>query len=163
MLSIIVAKSQNDCIGIDNNLPWKLSSDLKKFKEITTGHKVIMGRKTFESIIDFLGKPLPERQSIVITRNKDYKYENCIVVNSLDEAINLIESNEEAFVIGGAEIYKQALQITDKIYITEVNTKINGNKFFPKIDHSWKEVKRESFQKTDRDDFSFDFVEYLKK
>ena len=107
MVSIIVAKSENSCIGIDNKLPWHLSADLKHFKKITIGHKVIMGRKTFESILDFLGKPLPDRESIVITRDRNYRNKDATVVYSIEEAIEKVSEDEEAFIIGGAFIINQ--------------------------------------------------------
>jgi len=162
MISIIVAKSENSCIGIKNKLPWHLSEDLKHFKKITEGHKVIMGRKTFESILDFLGKPLPNRENIVITRNKSYNQKNCTVVNSLEEAINLINSDQEAFIIGGAEIYNQAIKQADKLYITEVKTEIDGDKFFPELDKNWLEISREYHTKDEKNKYDFDFVEYIK-
>src|SRR5881227_2718073 len=114
MLSIVVAVSENNVIGSGNTLPWRLSGDLKRVKTITMGHHLIMGRKTFESI----GKPLPGRTIIIITRNKDYKVQGCIVVSSLQEAIKAIKNDEEPFIFGGGEIFREALPMVNKIYMT---------------------------------------------
>ena len=119
-LSIIVAASQNNVIGKDNQLIWRLSADLKRFKALTTGHHIIMGRKTFDSI----GKPLPNRTSIIITRQADYKAEGCIVVNSLEEALEKVPADQEAFIIGGGTIYKEAIDKADKLYLTRVQKKV---------------------------------------
>jgi dihydrofolate reductase len=138
-LSIIVATARNGVIGKDNQLPWHLPQDLKYFREKTTGKPVIMGRKTFESI----GRPLPNRVNIVITRNKDWSREGIIVVHDLAEAIkaasNIREggSEFEIMVIGGAEIYKSALPKADRIYLTYIDKHVDGDAFFPVLDDSW--------------------------
>jgi len=163
MISIIVAKSQNNVIGKGNDLPWYLPADLKHFKKTTTGHKVIMGRKTYESIFDRLKKTLPNRTNIIITRDKTYKAENCIIVNSLEEAIEKTNKDENAFIIGGANIYEQSIKDTDKLYITEVHTEIKGDKFFPALDSSWKEIKRIKNKADEKNEFNYDFVEYTRK
>ena len=156
MLCLIVAMSENNVIGINNTLPWKLSSDLKHFRQLTSGHPVIMGRNTYESI----GKPLPNRQNIIITRNKDYFVEGCTVVYSLEEAITSVEG-KDAFVIGGANIYQQALEYVDTLYITEVHTHIEGDAFFPMIDTTmWEEVSREFHSSDANNDYDFSFVQY---
>ena len=161
-LSIIVAASNNQVIGVNNDLPWRLPADLKYFKKLTTGHHILMGRKTYESI----GKPLPNRTSVIITRNKAYKAEGCHVVNSLSEAIALAEKSgeEEVFLIGGAQLYALAIeeQVVNKVYLTEVNTEIEGDAFFPKLDpSSWKEISRSSFRADEKNPFDYSFVELL--
>lgn len=127
--SIIVARSRNGVIGKENKLLWHISEDLKRFKSLTLGHPIIMGRKTYESI----GRPLPERQNIIITRNKEFLAPDCVVVGSLEEALEIAseKDKEEIFIIGGAEIYKQAFPLTDRLYITEVNLEVEGDAFFP--------------------------------
>lgn len=164
MFSIIVAKDQNNAIGIDNNLPWHLPADLKHFKDITTGHFVIMGRKTYESIFSMLGKPLPNRKNIVISSNLALELDKDVLIcNSIENTTKII-GNNEAFIIGGEQIYKLALPLADKLYITEVQTKIkNGNKFFPKLDNTWKEISREKHEADEKNKFAYDFVIYERK
>ena len=130
-ISIVVAMSENRVIGIDNTLPWHLSADLKRFKEITTGHCIIMGRLTFESI----GKALPNRLNIVISRNKDLELpENVLIANSLENAIEVAEQEgKKIFIIGGGQIFNQALPICNKLYLTVVHKEINGDVYFPSI------------------------------
>jgi dihydrofolate reductase len=138
MLSLIVAMSSNRVIGINNALPWHLPNDLKYFKQVTMGKPIIMGRNTFESI----GKPLPGRRNIVISRNPDYAPVGVDVVNSLEAAIQLgediclVDGHEEVMVIGGAQIYGQALPRADRLYITHVDAQVNGDAFFPEVDWS---------------------------
>lgn len=161
-LSIIVAVAENHVIGRDNQLIWHLPKDLKQFKNLTTGHPIIMGRKTFESI----GKPLPNRTSIIISRNTNFAAEGCIVVNSLEDAIleaQKIES-EEAFIIGGAEIYKIAFPLSDKIYLTRVYHNFEGDTFFPVIDlDTWQETKRLINEIDEKNLYEFDFIELERK
>ncbi len=128
-VSIIAAVSQNGVIGKDGGLPWKISADLKRFKEITTGHPVIMGRKTFESI----GRPLPGRTNIIVTRDGSYQAEGCLVVTSLEKALQEAKQaeSEEIFIIGGGEIYTQALPLADTLYLTLINAEVKGDAFFP--------------------------------
>ena len=154
MIKIIVAISKNKVIGKDNSLIWHLPSDLKRFKEITTGNAVIMGRKTYESI----GKPLPNRRNIIITRNENYEVEGCEVVNSLEEA--LLICYEKCFIIGGAEIYKQSLPFTDEIYLTEVDNVFDGESFFPELGNEWYEVSNEKFEADDKNQFNYSFIKY---
>lgn len=163
MISIIVATAENGVIGKDNQLLWKLSADLKQFKILTTGHSVIMGRKTFESI----GRPLPNRTNIVISRQKDLILpEGVLKVNSLESAIETAKNyagNEEIFIIGGGNVYEQALKITDKIYLTEVKASIEGDAFFPALNiDEWKETARISHQKDEKNEYDFDFVELVR-
>jgi dihydrofolate reductase len=159
-LAIIVAIGENNVIGKDNSLLWKLSSDMKLFRNLTIGHPIIMGRKTYESI----GKPLPGRLNIVITKQK-LSVEGIVIANSLEKAIKLAqETNDpEAFVIGGGEIYKLALPLVDKLYVTEVKGNFEGDTFFPKIDlNIWKPSQRLYSEKDEKNDYDFEFVEYSK-
>lgn len=161
MLSIIVAKAKNNIIGKDNKLLWHLPEDLKKFKELTTGHVIIMGRKTFEA----LGKVLPNRKHIVFTQNPDFKVndENVQIVHSLLEIQEYIESEEEGFVIGGAMIYNLLMPYVSKMYVTQINKEFEGDAFFPKIDETkWKEVKREKGLKDKESNLEFEYITYEK-
>jgi dihydrofolate reductase len=150
MISIIVAMSKNRVIGNNNTLIWHLPEDLKRFKELTTGNTIVMGRKTYESI----GRPLPNRRSIIITRDPDYSVEGCEVVNSLEEALLL--SNSDCFIIGGGEIYRQAIDIADRIYLTLINKEFEGDTSFPEL-KDWVEISCEDF---DNDDFEYSFIQY---
>ena len=161
MLTIIAAVSENNALGKDNQLLWHLPEDFKRFKTLTSGHYIIMGRKTFESF----PKPLPNRTHIIITRQHDYQApEGCVVVSSLEKAIELCPDNEEAFVIGGGEIYQQALDIVDKIDVTRVHTTIDADTFFPEIDtNSWKLVFEEFHPKDEKHAFDFTFLTYVRR
>lgn len=162
LISLIVATAQNGVIGRDNQLIWHLPDDLKQFKRLTTGHPIIMGRKTFESI----GKPLPNRTSIVITRNEHWQFEGVIVVNSVQEAIEAARQTgtEEAFVIGGAEIYQMMLEATDKIYLTEVKADFEGDAYFRIPDQNeWREVQRVAHAADEKHALAFDFVELVRQ
>lgn len=159
MITIIAAIAENNALGKNNKLIWHLPADLKRFKKVTLNHHIIMGRKTFES----LGKPLPNRTTIIITRNTNYKVEGCIVVNSLKEAINAAKSDENPYILGGAEIYNQALDVADKLDLTFVHHKFEADVFFPKIDTKiWKEVSRENFNADEQNNYNYSFVTYLK-
>lgn len=137
MISIIAAVARNGVIGGGNTLLWHISEDLQRFKRITSGHPVVMGRKTFES----LGRPLPNRQNVVVTRRRDYAPEGVTVASSLEEALAMFPASEEVFVTGGGEIYAQALPLADKMYITTVMKDYDGDTRFPEWDRSrWKEV-----------------------
>ena len=136
MLSIIVAKASNDVIGGDNKLLWHISDDLKRFKEITSGHTIIMGRKTFEEIYQKLQKPLPNRINIVISKTKKYDFENCFTFTSLDAALYFCKKTfpqKDIFISGGAALYQKALPIVEKMYITEIALEVPGDTFFPKF------------------------------
>lgn len=159
MLSIIVAVAENNVIGRNNGLIWHISEDLKYFKRITTGHTVIMGRKTFESI----GKPLPNRTNIIISRNTELKPEGCIVVPSLSEAILKTNTNEESFVIGGGSIYCEAIGLADKLYLTKVHHSYEGDTFFPEQGDEWKEVWRESYEHGEKFEYPFSFIVYERR
>lgn len=161
MITIIAAVSENNALGKDNQLLWHLPEDFKRFKNLTSGHSIIMGRKTFESF----PKPLPNRTHIIITRQLDYTAPaGCIVVPSLEKAIELCSKNEEAFVIGGGEIYQQALELVNKIDITRVHTTLEADTFFPAIDTTkWELVFEEFHPKDEKHDYDFTFLTYLKK
>jgi len=157
-LSLIVAVSSNGVIGIKNALPWHLPEDLKRFRALTTGHHIIMGRKTYDS----LGRLLPNRTTVIVTRNPDYKVEGAFIANSLDEAIQLSASDEEAFIIGGAELYQKGLKVANTLYITEVDLHVEGDAFFPAIDENvWQETSREA--QTSGQGLKFSYVTYLRK
>ncbi len=157
-LSIIVAMSSNRVIGVNNSLPWHLSEDLKHFKTLTTGHTIIMGRKTYESI----GKPLPNRRNIVISRNLNAFYGGVEVVHSLEDAFSTSSNDEEVFIIGGSNIYEQSLHLVEHLYITEIKKAFEGDAFFPEIDKSlWIESARETH--TSSDGLEFSFVSLQKK
>lgn len=161
-INIIVAIGKNRVIGIDGDLPWKLSSDLKNFKEITMSKPIIMGRKTFESI----GRALPGRRNIVLSSNPDYKAEDCEVFNSLERAVDQLEKEDvlECMIIGGARLYKEAIPYSTRIFLTEVDASPKGDVFFPKLDDAqWEEVDRENHQKDDKNDYNYSFVILEKK
>ena len=160
-LSLACAMAQNRVIGRNNNLPWYLPEDLKHFKRITMGKPIIMGRKTFESI----GKALPGRSNIVVTRNPDYAADGIRVVTSLDEARTLSESiveidgMEEAIVIGGAEIYRLALPLADRLYLTEIHADVEGDTYFPEFDRSlWQEATRLDFDAEGSNPYNYSFI-----
>lgn len=160
-LTIIAAAGENDAIGKDNQLIWDLSDDLKHFKKLTSGHHIIMGRKTFESF----PKPLPNRTHVVISRQEDYVVPAGVIkTSSLQEAIEIAKIDPQPFIIGGGEIYKQAMEYADKIELTRVHADFDADTFFPKIDPSiWKEVNN-TFHKKDKDhDYEFSFITYIKK
>ena len=162
MLSIVVAKAKNNIIGKDNKMIWNLPEDLKRFKELTTNHTMIMGRKTYES----LGEILQNRKYIVFSRNPDFqvKYDNVHVVRSMLEIQEYIENKEETFVIGGAMIYNIMMPYAKKLYVTEINKNFDGDAFFPKIDeNNWKEVSREKGIQNDENNFDYDFITYERK
>ena len=129
-LSLIVAHAKNHVIGLNNAMPWHLPEDLKRFRALTTGHHIIMGRKTYES----LGRLLPGRTTIIVTRNKDFKVEGALIAHSLQAALMLCAGDSEPFLIGGAELYKDGLKHATKLYITEVHADYAGDAFFPEID-----------------------------
>lgn len=140
LVSLIVAYAKNRVIGINNTLPWHLPEDLKRFKALTTGHHIIMGRKTYES----LGRLLPNRVTVIVTRNKSYQVPGALVANSLQDAIKLCKNDDEVFIIGGAELYKEGLKIAQQLYITEVDLQVQGDAFFPAFEpKDWQETARE--------------------
>ena len=161
MLTIIAAVAENNALGKNNDLIWRLPADLKRFKKVTLGHHVIMGRKTFES----LGKPLPNRTTIIISRNKDYQVEGCIIVNSLEKAILAATNDTNPYILGGGEIYRQALDHADILDLTLVHHSFeDADTFFPQIDfNKWKEINREDFKADETHDYDYSFVTYRKK
>lgn len=159
MITIIAAVAENNALGKNNQLIWHLPADLKRFKQVTLGHHIIMGRKTFES----LGKPLPNRTTIIITRNKNYKQEGCIVVNSLPEAIEASVTDENPYILGGAEIYKQALEIADKLDLTFVHHSFDADVFFPEIDSSiWNVMERIDNKADEKNKYDYSFITYIR-
>ncbi len=161
MLSIIVAISKNNVIGKDNKLIWHLPADLKRFKELTTGKTIIMGRKTFES----LGRVLPNRKHIVLTQNKEWKIDDCNVkiISSIKELENEIEEEKENFVIGGATIYKLLMPYTKKMYVTKIEEEFEGDTYFPEIDENeWKIEKIENGIKDDKNPYDYKYITYKK-
>jgi dihydrofolate reductase len=161
-VSLIAALAENHVIGKNNDLPWRLPDDMKFFMETTKGHYVIMGRKNYDSLLDKY-KPLPNRTNIVVTRQKDLHAPGCVVVNSVEKGLEIAQQNneQEVFVIGGAEIYKIALPGADRLYLTEIQARVEGDTYFPEFSkHEWKEVSRKSHPADARHVFSFDFVIY---
>ena len=154
IVSIVVAIAENYAIGKNNQLLWHMPADLKHFKQITTGHTVIMGRKTFDSV----GKPLPNRRNIIVTR-QDIRIEGCEVVKSIDEALELCGGEEEVFIVGGAEIYKLAMSKTDRIYLTIIHHSFDADTLFPEIDYmEWKETAREDHQPDEKNKLPYSFI-----
>lgn len=163
-ISMIAAMTRNRVIGKDNDIPWHLPDDFKYFKDTTQGHFVIMGRKNFESLPDKF-RPLPHRPNVIITRQADYDGEGSYVVDSLAKALDLARANgeDEAFIIGGGQIYQMALPVADLIYLTEIDAELEGEVFFPEFDLTgWKEISRIHHNADDRHKFAFDFVIYAK-
>lgn len=140
VVSIIVAKAQNNTIGAGNQLLWHISDDLKRFKAITTGHTIIMGRKTYQSI----GRALPNRKNIVVTRDAEFVAPGCLVYGSFSDALSSCSAEDEVFIIGGGEIYQQALPLASRLYITQVHKSFDGDTYFPEFDaDGWREVSRQ--------------------
>lgn len=159
-ISIVVAFDKNQLIGRNNQLPWHLPADLKYFKNVTMGHHLIMGRKTYDSI----GKPLPGRTSVVITRQHDWKAEGCLVAHSLEDAIRLCGNQEEIFIVGGAEIFKNSLPVATDLYITKINHQFEGDTFFPEInENEWREISREDHQPDEKNKWGFSFLRFRRK
>lgn len=158
MISLIVAKANNNVIGSRNDLPWYLSADLRRFKELTTGHTVVMGRRTLESILARRVTPLPDRRNIVLTRQQ-VEYPGVEVLHDVRDIMK--ESSDDVFVIGGAEVYTQTIDLADRLYVTEVAATIDGDAYFPAIDEKvWHEVSREHHEKDEKNQFDYDFVIY---
>ncbi len=153
MITLIAAQSSNNVIGKDNTLIWKVPGDLKRFKELTLGHTVLMGRKTFESI----GKPLPNRRNVVLSRDTSLKIDGCLVYNDLSNVIGLY--NSDLFVIGGEEIYRQTLNFADRIELTYIHKEFEGDAYFPEIPISFREVSRIDMK---CDEFEYSYITYEK-
>ena len=160
-VTIIAALSRNGAIGRDNRMPWHIPRDLKRFKTLTLGHPVVMGRKTFESILAATGGPLPGRDNIVVTRAKDFSAPGCRIAHSLEEALAAASGATEVFVIGGGEIYALALPLARRLELTEVDVEIPGDAYFPDFDRgAWREVRRESHSPEGPGGLRFDFATY---
>lgn len=159
-ISLIVAMSSNRAIGLANQMPWHLSADLKRFKQLTMGNPILMGRKTFESI----ARPLPGRTNIVVSRNPAYRPEGCIVVGTVETAINhACQLADEVFVIGGSTLYEATLPIADTLYITQINRDFNGDTFFPDFDwNRWSEIAREDVVDDPKVSFTYSFLKLQK-
>ncbi|MEX2524142.1 MAG: type 3 dihydrofolate reductase [Gammaproteobacteria bacterium] len=158
-ISLIVAMDDNGVIGADGGLPWRLSADLKHFKEVTMGKPIVMGRRTHESI----GRPLPGRENIVLTRDQNYKAEGCTVLHSIDDLFIHCRYHEEVMIMGGAELYRQFLDRAHLIYLTEVHARVEGDTYFPDYNPDiWDEVAREDFRADEDNEYDYSFV-VLKK
>ena len=156
-ITLIVAAAENNAIGKDNKMLWHLPNDFKYFKKNTLEHSVVMGRKTFESI----GRPLPERRNIILTRDLRYASEEVDVANSINEVMNYCRDEREIFIIGGAEIYKQTLPLASKVLLTRVHTFIDGDAYFPELlDHEWRLVSAEKHEKDEKHAFDYTFEVY---
>jgi dihydrofolate reductase len=155
IISIIAAVAKNGVIGSQNSLPWYIKEDLKHFKDITTGHTVLMGKNTYDSIVNRIGKPLPNRKNVVVSRQAEFQpIEGVFVYRSLEEALEALKNDGEVFVAGGGQIFNQLIDKADKLYLTEVHKEVDGDVLFPEVDLSkWKKIDRE-----DHNEFSF--VEY---
>jgi len=159
-ISIIAAMAANRAIGLENRLPWNLPDDLKRFKALTMNHHIVMGRKTYDSI----GKPLPGRNTVIVTRNVDYAVPGCIAVNSIDAALTVSYGDEEVFFVGGADLYRQALDIANRIYLTEIQRVFDGDAFFPEFDpNQWSETSRERHRTEGDNGFEYHYVIYDRK
>jgi dihydrofolate reductase len=157
IISIVVAVSKNNVIGKDNQLLWKLSDDLKRFKKLTTNHCIVMGRKTYDSI----GKALPNRTNIIITKNKNFHVDDAIILHNIQDVIEYAKSKNETelFIIGGGEIYKQALEITNKIYLTKVDVDIDGDTFFHYNTQEWRICYEELIAKNEKNEYDSTYQE----
>jgi dihydrofolate reductase len=161
-ISIIVAVSENNVIGKNNNLPWHLPADLKYFKDKTMGHCVVMGRKNFDSIPDQF-RPLSGRTNIVVTRQKDFHPDHVLVVHSIEDAIQLAKEKgeTECFIIGGGEIFSQSVHLCDRILLTRIHQTIEGDVFFPELKKDdWKEVSRQNIASDEKNKYNFSFITY---
>ena len=160
MITLIAAAAENNALGKDNDLVWHLPDDFKRFKRLTTGHHIIMGRKTFESF----PKPLPNRTHLVITRQKDYNPEGVIVVHSLEDALAYAHDDDNAYVIGGGEIYNMAIDTATHIELTRVHGKFEADTYFPEIDESqWKLINEEFHPKDDTHKYDFTYLTYVRQ
>jgi len=160
ILSIIVAMAKNRTIGIHNTLPWRCPEDLRHFKALTMGHHIIMGRKTFDSI----GKPLPGRTTVVVTRDRQLQIAGCLMAHTLREAIQLCANDNQTFIVGGADIYSQSIDFVDYLYITEIQLDVEGDAHFPAFDtEKWQEVAREVCHQTLPQSLEYHFVTYHRR
>lgn len=161
LISAIVAVSENNVIGRDGHLPWHLSADLKRFKAITTGHAIILGRKNYDDI----GRPLPNRTNYVLTRNKDFQAPGCIVCSSLEQAIESAKAagETECFVIGGAAVYREAMPLVEKLYLTRVLSHVDGDVFFPDWNEKFQKESSESYPADEKNDYPTVFEVWVRK
>ncbi|MEM8521391.1 dihydrofolate reductase [Flavobacterium sp. PL12] len=160
MITMIAAAAENNALGKDGKIVWHLPNDYKRFRRLTTGHHIIMGRKTYES----LQKPLPNRKHVIITRQKDYKAEDCIVVDTMQKALDACPKEEDSFIIGGGEIYTIGISYSDKIELTRVHGTFEADAFFPKIDEQeWKLENSEFNEKDDSHNFEYTYQTFVRK
>lgn len=158
-ISLIVAVDSKNGIGKNNQLPWHLPADLLHFKKITTGYPILMGRKTFDSI----GKPLPNRRNIVISRQKNLEINGVEVCDSLESALSLCKNEEEVFIIGGAQIFEQSLSIANTLYLTVIDHNFNADTFFPVLDkNQWRESSNEAHEPDEKNNYSYNFKKFEK-
>jgi len=158
LVSFVVAMDRNRLIGKGSGLPWRLPDEIRRFKAITMGHPVLMGRKTFETIPQKF-RPLPGRTNIILTRQKGYEAPGCIVVHSMEEALSAVSPEEELMVIGGSQLFNALLPVVDRLYLTEIDGQYEGDVYFPELDMTqWSEVAREEHPRDDRHDSSFVFL-----
>jgi dihydrofolate reductase len=157
MLSLIVAMTENRVIGLDGDMPWRMSSDLRRFKQITMGHHMIMGRRTFDSI----GRALPGRTSIVVSRTVAYDQPHVRVARNLDQALSIAAGDDQPFVTGGSKIFELAMPLVERIYLTRIHAEVDGDTYFPKVDWSWWKVTHETRHPADdSNDFPYSFLTY---
>ncbi len=157
IISLIAAMAKNRVIGKDNKMPWHLPADLKHFKSVTMSKPIVMGRKTFESI----GRPLPGRENVIISRNKNYAVDGCIVVHSIEDALTLLADYEEIMIIGGGFLYSQIIEQADKLYLTYIDLEIDGDTQFPEFEHlNLIEMNRAKHQKDEKNSYNYQFVDY---
>lgn len=156
MISLLVAMDQNRVIGKDNQLPWHLPADLQYFKKVTMGHPIIMGRKTFDSI----GRVLPGRENVIVTRNREYTNTECTILHSIEEVKDFADANEqEVFIIGGAEIFKDILAVADRLYITKIDAEFTGDTYFPIIDEKeWRQVSATPGIVDEKNKYAHEFI-----
>jgi dihydrofolate reductase len=161
LISAIVAVSENNVIGRDGHLPWHLSQDLKRFRAITSGHSIILGRKNYEDI----GRPLPNRTNYVLTRNKDFQAPGCVVCSSLEEAIEAAKASgeTECFIIGGAAVYREAMPLVSKLYYTRVLSQVDGDVFFPEWGDGFRKISEEKCPADEKNDFSTIFEVWIRE
>ncbi|EAQ40751.1 dihydrofolate reductase [Polaribacter sp. MED152] len=161
MITIIAAIAKNNALGKNNDLIWHLPADLKRFKKVTTGHHILMGRNTFESI----GRPLPNRITIIITKNEEYVQEGCLIANSVEQALEMAHDDDQIFIIGGAQVYEYAMKhdFADALDITLVHHEFEADVYFPEIDPTvWRRVEREDFIADEKNKFDYSFIRYKK-
>lgn len=159
-VALIVAMAKNRTIGVNNTLPWRCPEDLKHFKALTMGHHMIMGRKTFDSI----GKPLPGRTTVVVTRNTDLNIAGCLIAHSLEQAVAACAGDDDIFIVGGAELYAQSLALVDTLYITEIQQEVEGDAHFPELNlNEWQEVSRDVRSQTTPQPLEYHFVTYQRR